>query len=50
MATPQQQEESSEDDLDLIKILLPDNENEFSKLLRDTPTQEVVLDNHNSGQ
>jgi hypothetical protein len=50
MATPQQQEEDSEDDLDLIKILLPYNENRFSKLQHDTPTQEAVLDNHNSGQ
>jgi len=41
MATPQQQEEDSEDDLDLIKILLPDNENGFSKLQHDTPAQEV---------
>jgi len=41
MATPQQQEEDSEDDLDLIKILLPNNENEFSKLQHDTPTQEI---------
>ena len=41
MATPQQQEENSEDDLDLIKILLPNNENGFSKLQHDTPTQEI---------
>jgi hypothetical protein len=50
MTTPQQQEEDSEDDLDLIKILLLDNENGFSKLQHDTPTQEAVLDNHNSDQ
>ena len=41
MATPQQQEEDSEDDLDLLKILLPDNENGFSKLQHDTLAQEV---------
>jgi hypothetical protein len=50
MTTPQQQKEDSEDDLDLIKILLLDNENGFSKLQHDTPTQEAVLDNHNSDQ
>lgn len=41
MATPQQQEEDSEDDLDPIKILLPDKQNGFSKLQHDTPAQEV---------
>jgi len=41
MATPQQQEEDSENDLDPIKIFLPDDENGFSKLQHDTPAQEV---------
>jgi hypothetical protein len=41
MATPQQQEEDSKDDLDPIKIFLPDDENGFSKLQHDTPAQEV---------
>ncbi|CAK7339567.1 unnamed protein product [Dovyalis caffra] len=41
MATPQQQEEDSEDDTNPIKVLLPGNENGFSELQRDTPAQQV---------
>lgn len=41
MAAPQQQEDDSEDDMDPIKILLPDNLNGAPDLHQGTPEQEV---------